>query len=634
MIKRYAKFGIVGLSGLLVNIGIAYILKNIFSVKSLIASSLAIEVSILNNFFWNSIWTWRDREQEDIWVRLLKYHVAVSLGAIINMGADFLLLKSTTMQYIQAHCVGVFAGSIFNFLLNDKWTFNKKLTIHRWDAILFLFIGLITYFEIILARRVELFFDEAYYWVWAQHLSPGYLDHPPFVAWIIYISTSILGKTELGVRIPFIVLSSLTTILVYYLAYEILRNKKMAFWSAFYVRLLPLFNIVGILAIPDNPLFFFWTLYAIITYRAIKSGEKKFWYYAGVVFGFSLLTKYFGFFLPLITFFFIFLTNRKLLFKKEIYFSHLIGFLMFLPNILWNLSHGFASFKFQLSHGFMSGGHTFYNLRFLAEALLITVSPLALFASIWGIILGLYRGLLRKEKRFLYISLYSFIPFMTFFLTSLKSRPEAHWPFISFIFTGIPVVYTIFLHLKGRYLRVLQKPGSHLIRVALSILILINFLLFASPLNANITKAITYFYDRVSEKKTGFETGFKQLAEKVKKYKDYPILTPNYHIASELAFYMDSSNCCIYSIDFKTRPSMFRYWIDDSNFMGQEVIFITYSGYSPPADMFENPIKLEEVIVKPDFSEFRGYTIYKAVYTKTQAKRQEAVKNKSEENEF
>ncbi|RKZ03782.1 MAG: glycosyltransferase family 2 protein, partial [Candidatus Hydrothermota bacterium] len=93
MIKRYAKFGIVGLSGLLVNIGIAYILKNIFSVKSLIASSLAIEVSILNNFFWNSIWTWRDREQEDIWVRLLKYHVAVSLGAIINMGADFLLLK-------------------------------------------------------------------------------------------------------------------------------------------------------------------------------------------------------------------------------------------------------------------------------------------------------------------------------------------------------------------------------------------------------------------------------------------------------------------------------------------------------------------------------------------------------------
>ncbi len=244
--KRYFKFGVVGFSGLLVNIGIAYILKNIFSIQSLIASALAIEVSILNNFFWNSIWTWRDREQEDIWIRLLKYHIAVSLGAIINIGMDFLLLKYTTMQYILAHSIGVFAGSIFNFFLNDKWTFSKKLAIHRWDAILFLFIGLITYFEIILVGRVELFFDEAYYWVWSQHLSPGYLDHPPFVAWIICISTSILGKTELGIRMPFIVFSSLTTILVYYLAYEILRNKKMAFWSAFYVRLLPLFNIVSI----------------------------------------------------------------------------------------------------------------------------------------------------------------------------------------------------------------------------------------------------------------------------------------------------------------------------------------------------------------------------------------------------
>jgi len=61
---------------------------------------------------------------------------------------------------------------------------------------------------------------------------------------------------------------------------------------------------------------------------------------------------------------------------------------------------------------------------------------------------------------------------------------------------------------------------------------------------------------------------------------------------------------------------MFRYWINDSNFRGREVIFITYSGHHPPADIFENPIKLEEILTKPDPSEFRGYTIYKAVYSK------------------
>ncbi len=614
--KRYFKFGLVGLSGLLVNIGIAYILRNIFSVESLIASSLAIEISILNNFFWNSIWTWQDREREDFWIRLLKYHIAVSLGAIVNMGMDYLLLKYTSVQYIYAHSFGVFFGSIFNFFLNDRWTFNKRLTINRWDALLFLFTGLITYFEIILVGRIELFFDEAYYWLWSQHLSPGYLDHPPFVAWIIYMSTTILGKNELGVRLPFIIFSSLTTILVYYLTNELLQNRKMAFWSAFYVRLLPLFNIISILAIPDNPLFFFWTLYAILIYKATKTDENRYWYYAGIVLGFSLLTKYFGFFLPAITFSFIILTNRRLLFKKDLYLSHLIGFLMFLPDIIWNLLHGFASFKFQYSHGFMSGGHILYNLSFLVKALTITVSPITLFASVWGIIFSFYRGFLKRERRFLYIFLYFLIPFMTFTVSSLRSRPEAHWPFISFIFTGIPVVYAIFLHLRGKYLRALQKPGSYLIRVAMSILILTNFLVFASPLNANLRKAVTYFYNRVSHKETGFETGFKLLAERVKKYEKYPILTPNYHIASELAFYIDSPNVCIYSIDFNTRPSMFRYWIKDSNFIGKEVIYITYSGHHPPTDIFENPVKIEEILIKPGSSEFRGYDVYKTKYRK------------------
>src|SRR5215213_10135897 len=42
-----------------------------------------------------------------------------------------------------------------------------------------------------LAARLNLSFDEAYYWLWSQHLQLSYYDHPPLVAWAIRLSTSL-----------------------------------------------------------------------------------------------------------------------------------------------------------------------------------------------------------------------------------------------------------------------------------------------------------------------------------------------------------------------------------------------------------------------------------------------------------
>jgi hypothetical protein len=38
--------------------------------------------------------------------------------------------------------------------------------------------------------------DEAYYWVWSQHLAWGFFDHPPAIAAIIRMGTAVLGGTE------------------------------------------------------------------------------------------------------------------------------------------------------------------------------------------------------------------------------------------------------------------------------------------------------------------------------------------------------------------------------------------------------------------------------------------------------
>ena len=57
------------------------------------------------------------------------------------------------------------------------------------------------------AAWTPLTFDEAYYWTWSQHLSPGYYDHPPGVALVIRLGTMIAGNTEFGVRLVSILLA-------------------------------------------------------------------------------------------------------------------------------------------------------------------------------------------------------------------------------------------------------------------------------------------------------------------------------------------------------------------------------------------------------------------------------------------
>src|SRR6266566_4097031 len=55
------------------------------------------------------------------------------------------------------------------------------------------------------AAATPLSADEAYYWLWSQHLAAGYYDHPPVVAFIIRAGTAVFGDTSLGVRfVPFV----------------------------------------------------------------------------------------------------------------------------------------------------------------------------------------------------------------------------------------------------------------------------------------------------------------------------------------------------------------------------------------------------------------------------------------------
>ena len=123
---RFIKFSIVGASGIIVNMGLLFLFTEKLSIPYTISSIFAIETSILTNFILNDIWTWRERKNETLVKRITKYHVSVLIAAYgINWPVLIILTELLDFYYLLANLIGIALGTIFNFIINDLWTFKK-----------------------------------------------------------------------------------------------------------------------------------------------------------------------------------------------------------------------------------------------------------------------------------------------------------------------------------------------------------------------------------------------------------------------------------------------------------------------------------------------------------------------------
>ena len=124
--RVFIKFAIVGLSGVVVNLG-TFILLIAISVTKYIASPIAIEVSIISNFFLNNYWTFRwQKTKKKIYIKGLKFHL-VSLFALSVNYSTFIAISAAypTLPLWIPQFAGIFPAMIVNYFLNSYWTFKN-----------------------------------------------------------------------------------------------------------------------------------------------------------------------------------------------------------------------------------------------------------------------------------------------------------------------------------------------------------------------------------------------------------------------------------------------------------------------------------------------------------------------------
>ncbi len=181
----------------------------------------------------------------------------------------------------------------------------------------------------------------------------GYFDHPPASWWLSWGAAHLLGtEAPVAVRLPFILLFALSTWLMYRLG-SIVADRRAGLWAAVLLNLSPVFTLTSASwVLPDGPLDCALLGAALCLMHALPRDAPRataWWIGAGLCAGLALFAKYSavlsigGAFLYLLTQ----PAHRHWLRKPQPYCAAAVTALVFAPVVVWNATHGWASFAFQ-----------------------------------------------------------------------------------------------------------------------------------------------------------------------------------------------------------------------------------------------------------------------------------------------
>jgi 4-amino-4-deoxy-L-arabinose transferase-like glycosyltransferase len=451
-------------------------------------------------------------------------------------------------------------------------------------------------------EHVNLIPDECSYWAWSRRLDWSYFDNSGMVAYLIRLSTELFGNhTPFSVRFPFLVLSAITTYLVYSTSLLLFGNRFRALLATVLFNLTPIALLGGSVAMHDNALVFFWSLGLWAGARLLKSEDPRWFYVIGLAAGLAIQSKYTGvLMLPCL---FVFLLwskqHRSLLLRKEPWLGAFIAVIFTLPIICWNVRHDWASLYhiFFIGSGASSVGKKVLQGLGYHAAQFLLISPLFYVALVAATASCLARNIFKPSPR--EVLLLSFgLPLVLFGVMAFKGHVEANWAMMGYVSTAILAVEVLSRpreENKQGYWRLFR---GRFLKWAL--------ILAVAPVLLVVVHAWIGLLPTFIEKKLGkddritWETrGWDGLGHHVGQLKtpDDVIAADTYQLCALLEFNVPGNPQVRYLAPWR-RPSQFDVWEPSfDNMKGRNVLFVSEKPLAPSSDVltttYENFAKVE-----------------------------------------
>ncbi|MBU0489324.1 MAG: glycosyltransferase family 39 protein [Bacteroidetes bacterium] len=305
---------------------------------------------------------------------------------------------------------------------------------NRIRNIVYLIIAFGALVRLFLAAFLELGNDEVYYITYARYPDLSHFDHPPMVGWFIsFFSGNLSLCSELFIRFSSIVIFSLNALLIFRIVRKLADERAGLISVILYHTSFYAFIITGVFILPDTPVSVFWILSLWFFIQAFEAGsplkkQNSSMFFAGVVVGLAMLSKYHAVSLWFAAIVFILISRREWLKRPVFYLSGITSILIFLPVLYWNYQNEFISFAF---HG-ARVGHEQTGIRwdyvqreFLGQLGYNNPFNIAIYAIL---LFAFFRQLhknIRSVSGFLVLTAIPLI--IVFLLLSFTKKTLPHW---------------------------------------------------------------------------------------------------------------------------------------------------------------------------------------------------------------
>jgi 4-amino-4-deoxy-L-arabinose transferase-like glycosyltransferase len=278
--------------------------------------------------------------------------------------------------------------------------------------------------RLVLAAIIPLAADEAYYWLWSKHLSAGYYDHPPAVAFVIRAGTLLAGDNEFGIRLVSVLLALPMSWAVFRAAEILFGDRRLAARATIFFNLTLMVAAGTIIVTPDAPLMLASAFVLLFLAKVLNTQQGGWWLAVGAAVGVALLSKYTALFFGVSILLWLALvpSQRHWLSTPWPYLGGLVAFAVFSPVIVWNAEHGWVSLIKQLGR---ARGDAF-TLQYLIEILPVQVGLATPPIFVLGLA-GLFAPTYGSRPARVLLSVMIFPLFLYFLWHSLHARVEGNW---------------------------------------------------------------------------------------------------------------------------------------------------------------------------------------------------------------
>jgi len=286
---------------------------------------------------------------------------------------------------------------------------------------------------VLFATPLELYPDEAQYWLWSRHLAFGYFSKPPVIAWLIWLTTSVGGNAEPFVRLAAPILHAGTALALYGVGAR-LYGARAGIVACLVYSLMPGVQLSSGVISTDAPLLFFLSLallaYAFLqTKRSLGSAIG-----IGAALGMAMLSKYAAVYaIGGIVLHLIFSREARQAWSWRTALTATAAFAAVLtPNVLWNAQHHFSTLEHTASNA--DWGHQIGGLAELGDFLgsqFGVFGPLPFAVLIGGAVVLAARKRLAKED--ILLLCWTLPALIVVAAQAFISRSNANWAASSYV---------------------------------------------------------------------------------------------------------------------------------------------------------------------------------------------------------